>query len=197
MELTASKLDSTILGYLKEDRLLREGHFEYRSGRHSQVLLDRDRLLADSQAASRMGYALAKAFFTRKIDTVATPSVWGAGLAQWVAYFLEPRAKVVYATPMPDGSRQIAENLLDLIDGKRVLLIDNLMLSGETMAAFDAQVTKLGGNVLGIGCLWVGGDMPDHDGEVMGLLNDRYPSYDPDRCPLCQEGHEPLEVVPY
>ena len=197
MDLTASTLDSTILASLKRDNLLREGHFAYRSGRHSALLLDRDRLLADSQSASRMGYALAKSFFTRKIDTVAAPSVWGAGLAQWVAYFLEPRAKVVYATPMPDGSRQIAENLHDLIAGKRVLLVDNLMISGDTIGSFDHLIRGLGGDVLGIGCLWVVGDAPDHGGEALGLLNDRYPAYEPDDCPLCQEGHEPLESIPY
>ena len=37
-----------------------------------------------------MGYALAKRFFTDHIATIAAPSIWGAGLAQWVAYFLDP-----------------------------------------------------------------------------------------------------------
>src|SRR5918994_2273248 len=109
-------LDPTILEHLKRNRLLREGHFVYRSGRHSAALLDRDRLLADPAAASRMGYALAKRFFIDHIETVAAPSIWGAGLAQWVAYFLEPRAKVVYATPR-NGAPTIAENLHELISG--------------------------------------------------------------------------------
>jgi orotate phosphoribosyltransferase len=98
MVIARSPLDSAIISRLREDGLLREGHFRYESGRHGTALLDRDRLLADPRSASQMGYALAKAFFTDKIDTVAAPSIWGGGLAQWVAYFLEPRAKVVYST---------------------------------------------------------------------------------------------------
>lgn len=197
MALTASPLDSTIVTYLKNDGVLRDGHFQLRTGLHVAALLDRDRLLADPQAASRMGYALAKAFFTAKIDTVATPSVWGAGLAQWVAYFMEPRARVVYATPLSDGSRKVASNLHNLITGKRILLIDNLMLSGETMERFEAEVKALGGEVMGVGCLWVGADKTHHAREVFGLLNDLYQAYSPDECPLCQEGHEEIEVLPY
>ena len=76
MSLTIPPLDSAILTHLVDERLLRVGHFQYRSGRHSALLLDRDRLLADPQAASRMGYALAKAFFTDKIETVAAPRAY-------------------------------------------------------------------------------------------------------------------------
>jgi len=194
---TAARLDPTILSYLKKDLLLREGHFAYRSGRHSGVLLDRDRLLADPKAASRMGYALAKAFFTEKIDTVATPSIWGAGLAQWVAYFLEPKAKVVYATPLPEGGRQIAENLHGLIADRRILLVDNLLISGETMQRFDAEVGSLGGEVLGVGTLWHSTEESVRGHEVFGLLSDLYPAYLPDQCPLCEAGDVTTESVPY
>lgn len=195
--LAPSPLDSTIVPLLKEAGFLREGHFAYRSGRHSAAWLDRDRLLADPTAASRMGYALAKSFFTSKIDTVAAPSIWGAGLAQWVAYFLEPRARVVYSTPMPDGPRRIAANLHDLIGGQRVLLIDNLMLSGETIQHLDDDITALGGEVVGIGCLWAGGDEYLQTRDVFGLLNSRYPAYLGDQCPICEGGHAEIEAVPY
>lgn len=195
--MSATRLDATILSYLKRDLLLREGHFAFRSGRHSGVLLDRDRLLADPQAASRMGYALAKAFFTSKIDAVASPSIWGAGLAQWVAYFLEPRAKVVYATPAPDQSRHIAENLHALIEDKRVLLVDNLIISGQTLQKFDEEVGTLGGEVIGIGTLWYSADESIRGHEVFGLLNEQYPAYAADECPICQDGQVPVEHVPY
>jgi len=189
-------LDATILEYLKRDQLLREGHFVYRSGRHSAVRLDRDRLLADPGVASRMGYALAKHFFIAKVTTIAAPSIWGAGLAQWVAYFLDPRAKVVYATPR-DGQVTIAENLAGLIQGERVVLIDNLVISGETLARFDTEVAQLGGEVIGMGTLWNSGDPMIADHEVIGLLNSSYPAYLPADCPFCQNGDTAPEPVSY
>ncbi len=195
--LAHSPLDPSIVSNLKQNGLLREGHFEYRSGRHSAALLDRDRLLADPQAASRMGYALAKAFFTSKIDTVAAPSIWGAGLAQWVAYFMEPRAKVVYATPLPDGTRRIAENLHELIIDRRILLIDNVMISGESIQRFDNEIDELGGEVLGVGCLWAGAEKSLHAHDVFGLLNERYPAFLPAKCPMCGDGDVDIEVITY
>ncbi|MGH2603408.1 MAG: hypothetical protein ACRDJ9_28990, partial [Dehalococcoidia bacterium] len=121
------RLDHRILSDLKRQHLLRDGHFVLRSGHHSSGLLDRDRLLSDPVAASHMGYAIAKYFFTAHVETVAVPSIWGAGLAQWVAYFLEPKAYVVSATPT-NGSITIASNLEDLIRDRRVLAVDNLII---------------------------------------------------------------------
>jgi orotate phosphoribosyltransferase len=192
----ATSLDSAILAYLKSDHMLREGHFAYRSGRHSAALLDRDRLLADPQAASRMAYALAKQYFTDKIDTVAAPSIWGAGLAQFIAYFFDPKAKVVYATPLPDGGKKVADNLLGLIQHKRVLLADNVIISGDTLTWFDQEIEKHNGEVIGICTLWNGSTHEEIGGhKVFGLLNALYPSLDPTECPLCAAGEgKPTEV---
>ena len=190
----ALTLDSTILDYLRRDRLLREGHFRFRSGRHSTVLLDRDRLLADPLAASRMGYALAKRFFTDHVATVASPSIWGAGLAQWVAYFLDPKAKVVYAT-RHDDRLTIAENLSELIEGQRVLLVDNLVISGDTMTAFVGAIEAIGAEVIGLGTLWNSAE-PAVDGRpIFGLLNTRFEAYEPGACPVCAaDGPTPVTI---
>jgi orotate phosphoribosyltransferase len=192
----AMTLDSTILDYLSRDGLLRRGHFRFRSGRHSSVLLDRDRLLADPVAASRMGYALAKRFFTEHVETVASPSIWGAGLAQWVAYFLDPKAKVVYATRRDDRVA-IAENLAGLIDGRRVLVVDNLVISGETLVGFTRTIREQGGEIVGLGTLWNSAEPRIAELPVFGLLNTRFDALPADSCPRCRSGGAELEDVPY
>lgn len=197
MVTTAPRLHSTLLVDLRTTLLLEEGHFAFRSGRHTSVLLDRDRLLADPGNASRMGYALAKAFFTDKVDTVATPSIWGVALAQWVGYFLEPKAKVVHATPGENGERHIAHNLRDMLDGKRVVLVDNLIVSGTTMHDFADEVAALGGEIVGLGALWDLADPTIHGHRVVGLLDDVYPAWLPDQCPLCISGNHEIEEIPY
>lgn len=191
-----SPLDATLINLLVERDLLIEGHFAYPSGRHSSLRVDRDRLLADPAIASRMGYAVAKRFFTDHLHTIAAPSIWGAGLAQWVAYFLDPKAKVVYATPV-NGVATISPELTKLIDGQRVLLVDNLIITGETMAGFDKLIGDLGGEVIGIGALW-NESGPEIAGKpVFGLLNTLDAVYPANECPLCQEGGEPVVEVPY
>jgi orotate phosphoribosyltransferase len=190
-------IDATLLAGLRQQGLLREGHFAFRSGRHSAGLLDRDLLLADPQIASRMGYSLAKRFFTDHIDTVAAPSIWGAGLAQWVGYFLEPRAKVVYATREKDGTLAIAEHLIDQIAGKRVLLIDNLVMTGDTMHRFAETIDQLGATVLGIGTLWNAAEPQIQSHPVTGLLNAVYEAFPTGHCPICAAGAAPAEEIPY
>ena len=187
-------LEPKILAKLKRERLLPDGHFAYRSGCHSAALLDRDRLLSHPVAAGHMGYGLAKHYFTDHIATVAAPSIWGAGLAQWVAHFLDPKAKVVYATPR-DGALTIAGNLEDLIRDRRVLLVDNLIISGETMRRFDALIEDIGAEVVGIGALWNSAEPQIAGHTVFGLLNTVYAAYPADRCPLCAAGGTPTPVA--
>lgn len=197
MVMPAPRLSPTTLTYLHNELLLREGHFSFRSGRHSSVLLDRDRLLADPEIGSRMGYALAKAFFTDKIDTVATPSIWGAGLAQWVAYFLEPTAKLVHQSPQTTGKPRISDHMHPLIEGKRVLLVDNVIVSGETLSAFADEVSELGGEIIGIGTLWDLADILIRGHTVIGLLDQVYPVYYPADCPQCAESDDEPEPIPF
>ena len=192
----AMTLDSTILDYLSKDGLLRTGHFRFRSGRHSSVLLDRDRLLTDPVAASRMGYALAKRFFTDHVETVASPSIWGAGLAQWVAYFLDPKAKVIYATRR-DDRLTIADNVAALVADRRILLIDNLVISGETLTAFARNIERHGGEIVGLGTLWNSAEPTIAGRPVFGLLNTRFDASLPQDCPRCLAGSAEAEDVPY
>jgi orotate phosphoribosyltransferase len=186
-------MDPSFLVDLKRAGLVREGHFVYRSGRHGAVLLDRDRLLSDPVAAGHMGYALAKRFFVDHVETVAAPSIWGAGLAQWVAHFLDPKAKIVYATPTEDGP-SIAGNLADLIRGRRVLLVDNLIVSGETMGRFAPLVAGLGADVIGLATLWNTAEPEIAGLPVIGLLNTVYEAYPAAGCPLCAAGGTPTPI---
>lgn len=186
-------LDPHIRADLVREELIREGHFAYRSGCHAGVLLDRDRLLSDPVGAGHMTYAVAKRFFTAHIETVATPSIWGAGMALWVANFLDPKAKAVYATPGADGPT-IAPGLGHLIRDRRLLLVDNLIVTGETMRRFADLVAAEGGQVVGIAALWHAGQGPIAGREVFGLLNTHYPTYRAKTCPLCAAGAAPTKV---
>lgn len=189
-------IDSVVHEQLLRDGMVRKGHFAFRSGRHSCGLLDRDLLLADPAVASRFGYAIAKHYFTDHVEIVATPSIWGAGLAQWVAYFLEPKAKVVDATPKPSGPT-IAEKLVPLIAERRVLIVDNLIVSGDTMSRFAALIRSHGATVIGIATLWSSGDPEINSSRTFAVLNGHYPAFRPEDCPACQAGNREPELVPY
>lgn len=189
------RIDPRIVADLKRERLLQEGHWAFQHGGHSSGLIDRDHLLSDPVAASHMAYAIAKQFFTNHIETVATPSIWGAGLALLIGGFLDPKAKVAYATPGPDGPR-IAPQIEDLVRNKRILLVDNMVRSGDTISGFYDHIQELGGEVIGIATLW-NLSAPEVAGlPVFGLLNGDYAVYENGDCPLCAGGSQP-EPAPY
>ena len=190
-----TRIDPRIVADLKREHLLQEGHWAFQHGGHSAGLIDRDHLLSDPVAAGHMAYAIAKNFFTHHIETVATPSIWGAGLALMVGGFLDPKAKVAYATPGPDGP-QIAPQIEDLVRGRRILLVDNIMRSGDTMHGFYEDVVELGGEIIGIATLWNLGEVQLAGHEIFGLLNSDYAVYPNGDCPLCAGG-APVEPAPY
>lgn len=189
------EINSRLLSAMRTGGLVRDGHFAFRSGQHSAVALDRDRLLSDPGFASHLGYVIAKEFFSSYVDTVAAPSMWGAALAQWVAYFLQPKATIVFAQP-DTGGFEIPASLTDAIAGKRVLLIDNLIISGETMRRFAVAIEERGAKVVGAGTLWTTADLLVGGRLPYGLFNKRYPVYPAGDCPLCAAG-VPSEASPY
>lgn len=170
-----------------------EGHFAFRSGMHALRLVDRDRLLSDPQLASRMGYALAKHFFLHRADFVATPSIWGAGLAQWVGYFLEPRKPVVYST-LIDGDVYFSTGP-EALSGKRVLVIDNLILTGRSVTDFVRALTRVEAMPVAIGTL---ADLSrvEFPIQIYGLLNEHLGIFDPVSNPGAAAGI-PVTDVPY
>lgn len=177
-----------------EAGLLTDGHFAFRSGMHAMRVLDRDRLLSDTRLASRMGYGLAKHFFLSRSDVVAAPSVWGAGLAQWVGFFLDPNRQVVYSATS-NGQFVFSDNARRLIDGCRVLVIDNLVLTGRTTQDFVGAIESAGGTPIGLGSL---ADLSGREFSVpsFGLLNPWLDIHDPESCPGCAS-NTPLTELDY
>ena len=186
-----ASINPRFMADMRMSGLVRDGHFALQSGLHSGVLLDRDHLLADPGFASHLGYVIAKRFFSTMVQTVAAPSMWGAGLAQWVGYFLEPRATVVFA-PAVEGGFAIPESLKDDIAGRRVLLIDNLIFSGKTIVRFAEAIEEMGGEVVGAATLWTTADVTAAGKSIFGVFNLDYPVYQASECPLCSSG-VPLE----
>jgi orotate phosphoribosyltransferase len=191
------EINRRFLNDMQQTGMVRHGHFGFQSGHHSAVTLDRDRLLADTGFAGHLGYCIAKQYFTSVIQTVTAPSMWGAALAQWVGYFLQPRATVVFARP-DNGGFIIPETLRGDIESRRVLLIDNLIISGETMARFATCVAEQGGEIIGAGTLWNTAALQIMQPRVpiFSVFNQRYPVYAPEACPLCANG-VPIETNPF
>ncbi|MFM8593757.1 MAG: phosphoribosyltransferase family protein [Chloroflexota bacterium] len=188
-------LRQSTLSQFKQDGLVREGHFSFSSGLHSGALLDMEYLTTDPSAVEHMAYRIAKHFFSDHVQTVASPSIQGAGLALWVANFLDPKARVVSAE-LADDAPYIPEHLSDLVRGKRVLIVDDIIVSGDLCLPLKASVLALGGEVVGIAALWNVGEAQHGGPPVFGLLNTAYEAWPASACPLCASTLA-IEPTPY
>ncbi|MDA8218939.1 MAG: phosphoribosyltransferase family protein [Dehalococcoidales bacterium] len=171
----------------------REGHYVYKSGRHGSVFIEKDRILANTSVTSKLCYRIAKRFFRDNVEVVAGPSMGGATMAQWVAYYLDPMPYAVYAED-ERGSKVFRRVFADLIPGKRILVVDDVVDTGGSAARVIKTVERLEGKVVGVGALWNRGDVSFGNYPLYCLANTFYQTYSPAECPLCRDGIPLIDV---
>ncbi|MHB0870454.1 MAG: phosphoribosyltransferase family protein [Chloroflexota bacterium] len=168
------------------------GHYKYSSGLHGSVHVEKDRVLANVDVSSKLCYRISKHYFADKIQVVTGPSMGGAMMAPFVAYYLEPKAIAVYAEGEREN-RYFRPSVVDMIAGKRVLVVEDVLDTGGSALRVIEAVERQGGEVVGVASIW-----------NRGNVTFRYPlfclveheSYEPGDCPICKAGRVPLEVTP-
>ncbi|MGI5836809.1 MAG: phosphoribosyltransferase family protein [Chloroflexota bacterium] len=176
----------------KTGALFESGHYRYSSGLHGSVFVEKDRVLANVDVSSKLCYKIAKHFFAEKIQVVTGPSMGGAMMAPFVAYYLEPKAISVYAEGERDN-RYFRPSVVDMIAGKRVLVVEDVLDTGGSALRVIEAVERQGGEVVGVAAIW-----------NRGNVTFRYPlfclveheTYEPGDCPICKAGKIPLEAPP-
>jgi orotate phosphoribosyltransferase len=175
------------------EAIYRDGHYVYKSGRHGSTYIEKDRILANIAVTSKLCYRIAKHFFRDGVQVVAGPSMGGATMAQWVAYFLEPTPYAVYAED-EGGQKAFRRVFAELIPGKRVLVVDDVVDTGGSAARVIKTVEAQGGKVVGVGAIWNRGDVSFGPYSLYCLANTFYRTYTPAECPLCKEGIPLVDV---
>src|SRR5207249_39018 len=162
------------------------GHFVYTSGRHGADYLEKFRILEDPKATSALAAMIAKEFRRLTPELVAGPTTGGIILAYEVARELGVNA--VYVERGESGGRVLRRGF-EIPSGTRVLVVDDVVTTGGSVAETEACITNAGGVVIGIGVLAdrtagrAATDVP-----FFACLTVDFPSYPPDSCPQCAAG---------
>ena len=162
------------------------GHFIYTSGRHGADYLEKFRILEDPRATTELAGMIADRFRSIKPELVAGPTTGGIILAFEVARQLGVDA--VYVERGESGGRVLRRGF-DILPDTRVLVVDDVVTTGGSLAETQACIANAGGVVIGIGVLAdrtagrVATDVP-----FFACLTVDFPSYTPDACPLCASG---------
>jgi orotate phosphoribosyltransferase len=193
-----------VVGILRGSGALREGHFEYPSGLHSNEYLQVPLAMRYYQDARILSVGLSRRLRANsEIRTlipqlsIVAPATGGLPVAFGVCEALQAH-QVYWAEKNDDGRPLRFRQYLEQSAGENVLLVDDILRSGTKLAELRALVEASGAHVLGLAVIVY---QPTPKTQDFGSLPLYYlakleASYysDATSCELCKQG-APLEKV--
>ena len=180
--------------------LMVDGHFDYGNGYHGRVYLNPHQLLQQPSLIWRLAQDLidlTPGTLMRSTEVVAGPVTGGALLAHTLAGLLDGRRSLSHApcrfapfTKGPDGAFGLRPTYAAIVQGRQVLLADDVRNTGKTFEQCAALIEGAGGVVIGT--------VQIHDRQEalvdLGVPNVALaeykapPNHPADACPLCEAG---------
>jgi orotate phosphoribosyltransferase len=146
------------LGQLEQfEVLMRNGHFDYGNGFHGRMYLNAHQLFRTPSTIWRLGQDLLEVLpgsLLERTEVVAGPVMGGALLAHTLAGLLDGRRSLTHppCSYAPFSSRGDGFMLRDFyartMQGKRVLIADDVRNTGKTFEQCALLVRQAGGTVL-------------------------------------------------
>ncbi len=163
-----------------------KGHFQLTSGLHSPVYWEKFRILQFPDLTSKLCRLISTHFAKQEIQVVAGPTTGGIILAYEVARQL--RVRGIFAEKKGAEARAFRRGF-GISSGERILIVDDILTTGKSIAQVMDLVAREGGKVIGIGVL-VDRSEQGHDFGVplFSCLRKVSPAYTPADCPLCATG---------
>ena len=167
-------------------------HFLLPSGHHAPEFIDKALVTTEPSFTEGLGAVIAKQFAPWPVDLVLSTGLGALILAHCVARALPGRPLLVYATKGVTGPQRhvrLPDEFERVIGrGTKVLIVEDLITTGETLKLLIDLVERKGGSVIGIACLWQRNSKVDLGQSVFSLVRRDFPTYDPESCPLCRRG---------
>ena len=170
---------------LKNEGAILEGHFKLTSGRHSNLYIEKIRLLQNPLLAKTLCSRLADLITDLDIDCVVGPAYGGIALAFEVASLLD---KSFVFSQRKDGQMTIRSGF-DLSGIKKAVVIEDIVTTGGSVKEVIQCLKDRSIEVSMVGALVDrSGGTVDFGVPFVSLLQLDIPTYDPDECSLCQSG---------
>ena len=191
--------------------ILTNDHFVFKSWRHAPSYFNKDALYKHSIKAQPLYQEIANHFFKSiprlgRIEVIAAPAIGGALLAQNVGRLLssllssfgsQKEIITVFAEEESGGAKIFKRGYAKEVPDKNVLVLEDVLTTGDTALAVIREVRRLKGKVVGLGVLCDRRDSISDilDGiKILALVTSKDLSYvdwstfDEAECPLCRAG---------
>lgn len=181
-----------ILDVLEQKDAVLRGHFQLSSGRHSDVFVQKFRVLEHPRLAQRFGESLAE-LFENDFDVVAAPAVGAVVLGFTTA--LAGDARSIFAE-RSDGKLAFRRGF-GIESHERVLVVEDVITTGGSAREVVDLVKTSSATVVGVGALLdrSGLSAPDATAALgaplRSLVQLQADSWEAAGCPLCA-ADEPL-----
>jgi orotate phosphoribosyltransferase len=143
--------------------ILKDLHFVYKSGKHGPHYINMDPVFPDIPLVLELGQQLGEEFrlggnnmaFWSDAEVVVAAATGGIPLAFATALSLnhgESQSLTTWAWADKDGDNFVFERagFVGQLSGKRVLVVEDLLNTGDTVKKVIAQVREHGGTVIGV-----------------------------------------------
>lgn len=175
-----------VIQCFREVGALLEGHFLYASGRHGRQFLQAARVLQYPIHTEALCQAMAERFRNENVQLVCGPATGGIVLSYETARHLN--CPSVFSEKEADGGMAVKRGFR-IPMGARVLVVEDIVTTGGSVAKTVAHLRDRGANVIGVGVL-----IDRSKGEARfdcrfeALAELAMESWEPSGCTLCREG---------
>ena len=174
-----------IIQIFEKTSAMLSGHFRLTSGKHSNRYFQCAQVLQHPQHTEKLCRELAARFEGLGIETVIGPAMGGILVSYEVARALGVRSLF---TERENGSMALRRNFT-IAPGEKVLVVEDVITTGGSVAEVIEVVRSLGGEVVGVGVLVDRSNgQADLGVRTEALLNVTVETYEPEQCPLCAQG---------
>jgi orotate phosphoribosyltransferase len=179
-----------VMEVLERHGAVMTGHFRLASGRHSDVYVQKFRVLEHPRLAQRFGESIAQ-LFDGSFEVVACPAVGAIVLGFAVALAGDVRLVIAERT---EGKMTFRRGFR-LHPHEKVLVVEDVVTTGGSAAEVIELTRKAGAEPIGLGALIDRPDrgrLPSLGVPLRALVTVDVSSWDPGECPLC-EADEPIQ----
>jgi len=195
----SAPIDDLIRARLNRGILLRTGayrtddHIVLRSGRHTSEYVAKTLVTTEPTFTDGLGDIIATHFSRSVVDLVLTTGYSAGLLGHCVARAHPARPRSIFATKEKLAGRQTEVSLPPeyrafFAEGGRVLIIEDILTTGETVQQLIRLVESMGGHVVGIGAIWRRSRGTPFKYPVFTIVSQDVPTYAPAECPMCRQG---------
>lgn len=166
---------------LERNGVILKGHFKLTSGNHSDTYIQKDLIHHFPETYALVRNALEHLSGEFRYDAVTGPAIAGAVIARDIA--TSKRVPFVYPEKI-DGKMVFRRGHDRFINGKRLLIVEDIITTGKSVKQTVDAVSQCGGVVIGVVAIW------NRSGwnilPTNSIVNQTVEHFSPEDCPLCK-----------